>query len=158
IDFGYRHSGLNHLLITGAQLRLTPFPLSTTAPSPREKLKEVMAYKKNSQPMADNSAGCCFKNPTLTRDIEGLGNAGQRVSAGKCIDLAGCKGLRIGTASVSPVHGNFLTADTGGKARDVIELIEEVERRVKARFGIELCREVVVWRRSTLSRQLHHHR
>ena len=150
IDFGYRHSGLNHLIITGAQLRLTPFPLSNTAP--REKLKEVMVYKKNSQPMADNSAGCCFKNPTLTQSIEGLGNAGQRVSAGKCIDLAGCKGLRIGTASVSPVHGNFLTADTGGKARDVIELIQEVERRVEARFGITLCREVVVWQRASAAR------
>jgi UDP-N-acetylmuramate dehydrogenase len=148
IDFGYRHSGLNHLLITGAHLRLTP----ATGPGPREKLKEVMAYKKNSQPMADNSAGCCFKNPTLTHAIEGLGTAGQRVSAGKCIDLAGCKGLRIGTASVSPVHGNFLTADTGGKARDVIELIQEVERRVEARFGIKLCREVVVWQRASTAK------
>jgi UDP-N-acetylenolpyruvoylglucosamine reductase len=53
---------------------------------------------------------------------------------------------------VSPVHGNFLTADTGGKARDVIELIQEVERRVEARFGIKLCREVVVWQRASTAK------
>lgn len=142
IDFGYRHSGLNHLIITGARLRL-PEGDSTTL---RLKLKDVMAYKKNSQPMAENSAGCCYKNPTLEHAIEGIGAAGQRVSAGKLIDLAGCKGLRVGTASVSTVHGNFLTADTGGKARDVILLMEQVERTVKERFGVTLHREVAVWR------------
>jgi UDP-N-acetylmuramate dehydrogenase len=62
--------------------------------------------------------------------------------------MAGCKGLRIGSASVSERHGNFLTADTGGKARDVILLMEEVERRVRERFGVTLHREVAVWRRT----------
>lgn len=143
IDFGYRRSGLNHLVITGARLRLP----EGDGEALRARLKEVMAYKKNSQPMADNSAGCCYKNPTLEHAIEGIGAAGQRVSAGKLIDLAGCKGLRIGTASVSTVHGNFLTADTGGKARDVIMLMEQVERTVRERFGVTLHREVAVWRR-----------
>jgi UDP-N-acetylmuramate dehydrogenase len=144
IDFGYRHSGLNHLLIVGAALRLP----KGDAEALRAKLKEVMAYKRDSQPMADNSAGCCFKNPTLDRDVPGAGAKGQRVSAGKFIDMAGCKGLRIGSASVSERHGNFLTADTGGKARDVILLMEEVERRVRERFGVTLHREVAVWRRT----------
>ena len=86
IDFGYRHSGLNHLLIVGATLRLP----KGDAEALRAKLKEVMAYKRDSQPMADNSAGCCFKNPTLDRDVPGAGAKGQRVSAGKLIDMAGC--------------------------------------------------------------------
>ena len=63
------------------------------------------------------------------------------------IDKAGCKGLRMRSAGVSPLHGNFLTADTGGKARDVIELMDEVRRRVMDRFGVGLENEVVVWRR-----------
>ena len=143
IDFSYRHSGLGSLIITGAELALVP----GDAVALRNKLLDVMAYKKKSQPMAENSAGCAFKNPTLESDTEGLGAAGSRVSAGKLIDLAGCKGLRIGSASVSPVHGNFLTADTGGRAADVIELMSQVQKRVFDRFGVRIVREVVVWSR-----------
>jgi UDP-N-acetylmuramate dehydrogenase len=141
INFAYRRSGLNKYIILGAELLLTR---QATAPL-RERLKEVMEYKKKSQPMADNSAGCSFKNPTLTETIEGIGAANTRVSAGMVIDRAGCKGLRIGSASVSAVHGNFLTADKGGSAADVIALINEVTRRVHATFGITLEREVVIW-------------
>jgi UDP-N-acetylmuramate dehydrogenase len=98
--------------------------------------------------MAENSAGCAFKNPTLARDVEGVWAAGQRVSAGMLIDRAGCKGLRIGSAAVSAVHGNFLTAARGGRAGDVIALMDEVRRRVLDRFGVLLENEVVIWRRA----------
>jgi len=115
----------------------------------REKLKAVMAYKKQSQPMADSSAGCAFKNPTLVVEIDGVGRAGERVSAGKLIDLAGCKGLRRGTAVVSDRHANFITAEVkredGGRADDVYGLMCDVRARVLARFGVRLEREVVVW-------------
>ncbi len=150
IAFGYRYSGLNELIVTGAELRLA----RAGAAQLRQKHLDVMAYKKRTQPMADNSAGCAFKNPTLSADIAGsdgqepIGAKGQRVSAGMLIDRAGCKGLRIRTASVSDRHGNFLTADTGGKARDVIELIGEVQHRVRDRFGVELHTEVVIWTRT----------
>lgn len=141
IAFSYRHSGLNDYIILGAQLRLVPSDPAAL----RERLKEVMAYKKNSQPMAENSAGCCFKNLTLSIEDAEFGPAGARVSAGRLIDRAGCKGLRIGSAEVSHVHGNFLTADKGGRASDVIALIEEVSRRVEGKFGVTLTPEVVVW-------------
>jgi len=109
-----------------------------------------MAYKKRSQPMADASAGCCFKNPTLAAEVSELGEhglAGKRVSAGMLIDRAGLKGLRVGAAEVSPVHGNFLVPREGATAGDVIRLMVEVERRVLERFGVRLAREVVVWER-----------
>jgi UDP-N-acetylmuramate dehydrogenase len=101
--------------------------------------------------MADNSAGCCFKNPTLaadlsTRDGEHFAS-GTRVGAGLLIDRAGLKGLRIGGASVSERHANFIVTDEGATARDVIRLMVEVVRRVRDRFGVELHREVVVWSR-----------
>lgn len=143
IAFGYRRSGLNDLILTGCELELRrgdPAALRT-------KLKEVMAYKKSTQPMGEKSAGCCYKNPTLGRAVAGIGEAGQRVSAGMVIDRAGCKGLSIGGAAVSERHANFFPVAKGARAADVIGLMGEVERRVLDRFGIVLEREVVVWRR-----------
>jgi UDP-N-acetylmuramate dehydrogenase len=143
IRFGYRRSGLNGLIITGCDLELRrgdPVAL-------RARLKEVMAYKKSTQPMGESSAGCCYKNPTLTTPIEGLAEAGARVSAGMLIDRAGCKGLAVGGATVSSHHANFLTVRPGARAADVIALMEQVERRVLESFGVALEREVVVWRR-----------
>jgi UDP-N-acetylmuramate dehydrogenase len=144
IAFGYRASGLEGLVITGAELRLTPGDKDAL----RARLKEVMDKKKGSQPLRENSAGCVFKNPVLDRDVEGVGGRGQRVSAGMLIDRAGLKGLRAGGASVSEVHANFVVTGDGARARDVIDLIGEVRRRVLDRFGVTLATEVVIWRRS----------
>lgn len=152
IAFGYRTSGLNDLIITCVDLRLTPGDAGPL----RERLKEVMEYKKRSQPMADRSAGCVFKNPTLTSDLEGIGAAGQRVSAGMLIDRAGLKGLRVGGASVSERHANFIVTDPGtAKARDVIELMTLVARRVHEAMGVRLHREVVVWSRHGVCGEQH---
>lgn len=143
IDFAYRHSGLNHLVVTSADLLLTPTPPAALA----ARKKEINDAKLKSQPMSASSAGCCFKNPTLTRDIDGIGAAGQRVSAGLIIDRAGLKGLTHRKAMVSERHANFLvvTDKRTGAARDVIELLDIVATRVRERFGVMLQREVVVW-------------
>ncbi len=145
IAFGYRRSGLNHLILTGCELQLVPDDPAAV----RKRLKEVMAYKKKSQPMAEKSAGCTYKNPTLDHDIMDLydanGRAGRRVPAGLLIDRAGLKALAVGAVSVSDVHANFFVTGPGATARDVIALMEEVERRVMDRFGVKLEREVVVW-------------
>jgi UDP-N-acetylmuramate dehydrogenase len=143
IAFGYRHSGLNALIITEVELELTPGDPAAL----RQRLKEVMAYKKTTQPMAEKSAGCVFKNPTLDRDVDGVGVRGQRVSAGMLLDRAGCKGLRVGSAEISHGHANFFVTRPGARARDVIELMDAGRLRVAERFGIELEPEVVVWRR-----------
>lgn len=134
IDFGYRRSGLLRSIIVSADLALTPGDPAAL----RDRLKEVMAYKKRTQPMADHSAGCAFKNPTVS---------GERVSAGALIDRAGCKRLRHGSAHVSDRHANFICIDPGGSARDAIELMEIVARTVQESQGITLEREVVIWRR-----------
>jgi UDP-N-acetylmuramate dehydrogenase len=144
IDFSYRHSGLTDLIITSAELLLPPGNPAML----RARLKDVMAYKKNSQPMADNSAGCCFKNPTLTTDLKDIAPKGERVSAGLLIDRAGCKGLRVGGAMVSPRHGNFVVTGPGAKARDVIELMDLMTRRVQGAFGVTIEPEVVIWKRA----------
>lgn len=144
IEFDYRRSGLVDLIVTAVDLRLAPAdPVAL-----RDRLRDVMAYKKDSQPLKDRSAGCCFKNPVLAGDVDGVGCAGQRVGAGMLIDRSGCKGLSVGGASVSPAHANFIVARPGARAGDVLAVMERVEARVLEKFGVDLEREVVVWRRT----------
>lgn len=140
LHFDYRHSGLNHLVIIGVDLALRPVPDAERA-ALRERLKEVMAYKKRTQPMADNSAGCYWKNP------HDPANPGKRLSAGKLIDECGLKGLSVGGAAVSDQHANFVVTREGCTARDIITLMAQVRQRVLDRTGIALVPEVVTWRR-----------
>ncbi|MBM4109486.1 MAG: UDP-N-acetylmuramate dehydrogenase [Phycisphaerae bacterium] len=150
IAFSYRHSGLNDLVITAADLRLRPVAPGDRG-ALRERLVEISDYKKRSQPLAAHSAGCAFRNPTLARDLRlPTGEefaAGARVSAGLLLDRAGCKGMVEGSARVSDVHANFVTARKDGLARDVIALIDRAAARVLDRFGVRLEREVVIWSR-----------
>ena len=91
---------------------------------------EIVRWRREHQPGGAN-AGSVFTNP-------------EGDSAGRLIDAAGCKGLRIGSAEVSTKHANFIQADPGGRADDVIALMGEVRRRVSERFGVDLHRETVV--------------
>jgi UDP-N-acetylmuramate dehydrogenase len=100
--------------------------------------------------MGAASAGCMFRNPLLAD--------GTRESAGRLIDLAGLKGLRVGSALVSETHGNFLAFDrpagTGGaRTDDMRRLVEQVQVAVEKRFGVRLATEVVHWRRGGLAAQ-----
>ena len=76
-----------------------------------------------------------------------MGPAGARVSAGMLIDKAGCKGMRVGGATVSERHGNFFTARRGCTAADILALIDDVRDKVLQTFGVTLETEVVIWRR-----------
>lgn len=106
----------------------------------RERVLEIFNYKKSTQPLADSSAGCTFKNPTDPA-------TGERTSAGALIDRAGLKGQRIGGAEVSTLHGNFLHVHPGGSATDLLRLIELVRERVDAEHGITLETEIAIWGR-----------
>jgi len=87
-------------------------------------LSEIVAWRRANQPGGQN-AGSVFANPPGD-------------SAGRLIDAAGCKGLRVGTAEVSTKHANFFQADAGGSADDVYALMVEVRRRVAEASGIRL--------------------
>lgn len=143
IPFGYRKSGLEEFVIVSAEFALVPCEPAQA----RDRLKEVMRYKSQSQPMGADSAGCCFKNPTLAADIYDIGRAGETVPAGLLIDRAGCKGQAVGGATVSDRHANFIVTSPGATASDVIALMDRVAEAVRERFGVELEREVVVWSR-----------
>ena len=90
-------------------------------------LSEIVAWRRAHQPGGQN-AGSVFTNPPGD-------------SAGRLIDAAGCKGLRHGTAEVSTKHANFVQADPGGSADDVLALMGEVQRRVAAVAGVSLVAE-----------------
>jgi UDP-N-acetylmuramate dehydrogenase len=146
-EFGasYRDGGLDGRVVVEAELRLRP----ADAGQVRDKVKAIMNEKKHSQPLAADSAGCVFKNPVLAYNVRGVGEAGDRVSAGMLIDKAGCKGLRHRGASVSERHANFIVVDKStARARDILTLIDLVRTRVRGHFGVELETEVVIWRQS----------
>ncbi len=143
IAFSYRTSGLERAVVLEVELALTRDDPTVL----RRRLLEVMAHKKSAQPLGAKSAGCCFRNPVLARTIEGIGAAGQRVSAGLLLDRAGCKGMAVGAARVSERHANFITASRDGTAGDILRLMDIVADRVEQAFGLQLEREVVVWGR-----------
>jgi UDP-N-acetylmuramate dehydrogenase len=126
--FEYRKSNISAKFILGAT-----FTLAEDDPQRiMNKVKEIWMYKKNSQPLADKSAGCIFKNP-------------RGLSAGALIDQSGLKGQTIGGAEVSMKHANFITAKTGSKASDVLGLIDLVKTRVLDKFDVKLETEVAIW-------------
>lgn len=136
LEFTYRKVNIDAPFILSAEFELTPA-------DPKElskRTKEIYFYKTNSQPFADKSSGCCFKNPTEDDpDYDGR-------PAGMIIDQCGLKGYRSGTAHVSEVHANFIVADKkDAQAEDIYRVIEHVESTVKEQTGIALQREVVVW-------------
>ncbi len=77
------------------------------------------------------SAGSVFKNPP-----------GEY--AGRLVEKAGLKGLRIGGASISPKHGNFIINLGGATAGDVLALIDLIQHRVRDEMEVELELEVQV--------------
>lgn len=124
LEFGYRHAALEGVLI-GASLRLTP-----EAPEAiRQRMAGHLERKKLTQPVADKSAGCVFKNP------EGH-------SAGQLIDTLGLKGRRVGDIEVSPVHANFFVNRGRGSAGDYKRLMDYVTERVYEATGVVLVPEI----------------
>jgi UDP-N-acetylmuramate dehydrogenase len=97
----------------------------------RARLLEVQKHRRETQPIEQRSLGSTFKNPPGD-------------SAGRLIDAAGLKGMRIGGAQISPKHANFIVNLGGATADDVLALMAEMRERVFERFGIELEPEVRV--------------
>jgi len=126
--FGYRESSLDELAILDAEIELeTEDPVELT-----KRMQQQWIVKKANQPLAHQSAGCIFKNP-------------RGMSAGMLIEQAGLKGTRVGGAEVSERHANFIIADEGASAQDVLKLIDQVRSRVAERLGVELESEIDIW-------------
>jgi UDP-N-acetylmuramate dehydrogenase len=123
ISFGYRKSIFqgSDWLILGAEFRLRP--------GDPERIKDDVEREWNkwrsSFPLDPPNAGSVFKRPPGDY-------------AGRLIEEAGCKGLRVGDAQVSESHANFIYNMGNASAADILELISEVRRRVYRESGIYL--------------------
>lgn len=92
-------------------------------------VQELRQYRKKSQPSGYPSAGSIFKNP-------------KEDSAGRLIELAGLKGLRLNDAEISKVHANFIINRGNADAKSVIKLIDIARSEVQKLFGIRLELEI----------------
>jgi UDP-N-acetylmuramate dehydrogenase len=125
--FAYRESRFKH---SPAVVVAATLALGTDAPDAiAQRVADYQAQRVATQPLADQNAGSVFRNP-----------AGDH--AGRLIDAAGLKGMRVGSASVSSLHANFIVTDRGGRAADVRALGDRVRAKVSARFGIGLDYEI----------------
>jgi len=128
--FGYRRSAFRSAgrIVLGATLDLTAGdPLAI-----RGRLEAFAASRKEHQPTEWPSCGSVFVKPP--GDF-----------AGRLIDQAGLKGLRVGDVEVSEKHANFFVNRGAATAADVLTLVERVEAEVERRFGVRLEREFELW-------------
>nr|MCU0280867.1 UDP-N-acetylmuramate dehydrogenase [Acidimicrobiia bacterium] len=126
LGLSYRHSDLGDgELVVAATFQ--------TLARPRREgeaiMREIVRWRRQNQPGGTLNAGSVFKNPP--------GDA-----AGRLIDQAGLKGLRVGGVAVSEKHANFFVAEAGASAQDLYDLVSEVRRRVRERAGVDLEPEV----------------
>src|SRR5690606_28887963 len=102
-------------------------------PEDREKIRAdmdaVQHHRETVQPIREKTGGSTFKNPEGT-------------SAWKEIDKAGCRGLMIGGAQMSPMHCNFMINTGSATGYDLEYLGETVRARVLERAGIKLHWEI----------------
>lgn len=95
-----------------------------------EKMSEIKAKRSESQPIKAKTGGSTFANP------EGAKKAWQ------LIDEAGCRGLKVGGAEMSPMHANFMINTGAATAADLERLGEEVRRRVYEKSAVMLQWEI----------------
>ena len=131
LGFAYRRSGLR----AGEIVARVRFALRRAASDQvKATLAEMRERRRAAQPSGIKTFGSTFKNPDDPR-------AGGR-SAGQLLEAAGCRGLRIGGASFSAKHANFVENHGDATTADVVALMAEGRRRVQERFGVTLEPEV----------------
>ena len=125
LSFGYRRSALTATeLVTAASFRVA----SGAVDDCEAAVAEIVRWRREHQPGGAN-AGSVFSNPPGD-------------SAGRIIDAAGLKGVRVGGAVVSEKHANFFQAEAGATADVVRRLVLEVQRRVLDGTGVHLVPEL----------------
>lgn len=128
MEFGYRKSTIRRqpFIVTEVTFKLTPGEPEAI----KSKMDELAAKRREKQPLEFPSAGSTFKRP------EGH-------FAGELIMNAGLRGFQVGGARVSDKHCGFVINTGNASAADIMDVIWEVQRRVKDRFEVELEPEVV---------------
>jgi len=128
LAYAYRSSYLKQNPGEAVVLSATLNLQASTPESVQSKMDELALQRRSTQPPGA-SMGSMFKNP--------VGEA-----AGRLIDAAGLKGMRVGDAQISPLHANFFINLGQATAQDFYQLIQQARQEVVDRFGIELELEV----------------
>ena len=125
-DLAYRRSGLSgDAVVVAASVLLSEAPSDHI----RAKMEEARAWRRRTQPLAEPNCGSVFRNPPGDH-------------AARLIEVTGAKGARVGGARVSDKHANFIVADAGARADDVVQLMYDVQAKVEAEHGVRLEPEV----------------
>jgi UDP-N-acetylmuramate dehydrogenase len=126
--FEYRNLDLPEgTIITGAEFYLARGNRNEI----QGKVTDIIVARRAKHPLAYRSAGSVFKNPS-------------DCPAGKMIEEAGLKGIRVGDAEISGKHGNFIVNTGNAKAEDVISLIKTVQKRIIGERGVFLETELKI--------------
>jgi len=97
----------------------------------QDKVRTLLEFRKEKQPWQLPSAGSVFKNPP--GDF-----------AGRLIEAAGLKGIRVGDAQISQKHANFIVNLGQARASDILALIHLARKKVFQEFGVQLQLEIEV--------------
>lgn len=125
--FAYRHSLFqdNHEVVAEVEMTLVPGDAKLI----KAVMDDLTERRESKQPLEHASAGSTFKRPP-------------GYFAGTLIEQTGLKGLAVGDAMVSQKHAGFVVNVGTAKAKDVLAVIHEVQRRVKEAHGVDLETEV----------------
>jgi UDP-N-acetylmuramate dehydrogenase len=133
LGFRYRGSNLGEReVVAGASFQLAeadPADVKATMADMRRRRKEA-------QPSGIKTFGSTFVNP---EDPSAEGR-----SAGQLLDAAGCRGLEVGGARLSPKHANFVENTGRATTADILQVMAKARRQVHERFGVVLEPEVQV--------------
>jgi UDP-N-acetylenolpyruvoylglucosamine reductase len=134
-DLGFRYRGSN--LADRDVVALASFALQEANPADvKATMADMRRRRKEAQPSGIKTFGSTFMNPDDPR-ADGR-------SAGQLLDAAGCQGLQVGGARLSPKHANFVENTGGATTADILDVMAEARRRVHERFGVLLEPEVQV--------------
>ena len=95
------------------------------------RIEKLVALRKLTQPITEKTSGSTFKNP-------------KRRKAWELIKESGCNNLKVGKASLSKIHSNFIINRGGATSSDIEELGEKIIKRVFKKFGIKLIWEIKI--------------
>ena len=127
LDLSYRHSAYSRSdkIITGLYLRLHKGDKELI----KARMDELMAKRRDKQPLEYPSAGSTFKRP-------------EKNFAGALVEQCGLKGFTVGKAQVSEKHAGFVINIGGATASDVMGVIRHCQSVVFEKTGIHLEPEV----------------
>ncbi|MBF0618689.1 MAG: UDP-N-acetylmuramate dehydrogenase [Candidatus Omnitrophica bacterium] len=136
IRFDYRDSDIKHngMIILAAIFALPQGDSAAMQKDREEKLKT--RESKHGNWKTTPCAGSFFRN------VEPTSKAGPRQSAGWFLEEAGAKNITVGNAHPYAHHANIVTRDDGATAQDVYALTRQMANMVKAKFQVDLIREV----------------